>query len=69
MKRLLLNTLAVLVIAGGSTQLAAAETGETPWQTCFNACIATHPGAAGYHFCREDCAIFEPSRQAEPSVE
>ncbi|HEX2191551.1 MAG TPA: hypothetical protein VHG51_21750 [Longimicrobiaceae bacterium] len=64
MKRLLLSTLSLVVIAGGGTRLAA-ETAETPWQTCFNACTATHPGEEGYHYCRDDCRVFEPKEDEE----
>jgi hypothetical protein len=63
MKRLLLNALCLFVIAAGGTHLTAqaAATADTPWQTCFNACLAA---GHSYDFCRIDCRVFEPKEAA-----
>ena len=63
MRRMLLNTLSLAVIAIGGTALPANGTeAASDWSICFNACLAS---GHSYDYCRADCRVFEP-QQATP---
>jgi hypothetical protein len=64
MKRILLDTLCLGVIALGATQLKAAETAETPYATCMRYCTAE---GHSFTYCHGVCKELVTPTPSEPA--